>query len=443
MASNLLLTNNGHAGTAASQVAGTDTPAAVRMSAKRALPSDSESPVKLDMDVSITATSEFPDDPPEDVHPDMWGMLKSIHKQISRVNGIENRIGIIEEMLDNDGTQIAVVKDKLEKLESSNKVLVGRLLRAETDISRQQAEITDLRMRSMRDNIIIKTSGSKYQEKRDENTSDTVKKFLHDELRIPDAHTIGINSSHRMGQATGTYNKMLIARLPKREDHQRIFDNASALKGTNYTVSKQIPAEVDERRQFAWAEFKQAKAEKKSARFDGGTLVVGGDPVTKYQPICLPTFSTTLLGADSPPLPIGTSDVTIEADHRFRAWAVPARSADDVREGLGRLLQLPELAGATFVPYAYRFSDGRGSLENFHSDGDTSSGLSMVRILRERSTNNIAVYVAHYHALGRPLSRRKKTECLASVIGGAVTALTVAIGPRWMTYVTLLQAHRV
>ena len=69
-------------------------------------------------------------------------------------------------------------------------------------------------------------------------------------------------------------------------------------------------------------------------------------------------------------------------------------------------------------------------LENFHSDGDTSSGLSMVRILREQSTNNVAVYVAHYHALGRPLSRRKKTECLASVIGGAVTALTVAIGPR-------------
>ena len=74
----------------------------------------------------------------------------------------------------------------------------------------------------------------------------------------------------------------------------------------------------------------------------------------------------------------------------------------------------------------------------FHSDGDTSSWLSMVRILREQSTNNVAVYVAHYYALGRPLSRRKKTECLASVIGGAVTALTVAQG-KW--YMLLCYKH--
>ena len=171
-------------------------------------------------------------------------------------------------------------------------------------INRQQAKITDLRMRSMRDNIIIKTSGSKYREVRNENTSNTINKFLNDELRIPNGDVGGINSSHGMGQATGEYNKMLIVRLPKRENHRTVFDNARALKGTKYSISKQIPVEVEGRRQFAWADFKQ-KADKKAVRFDGSTVGVGSEAVTKYQPVSLPTFGNILLGDGGSSLPYG------------------------------------------------------------------------------------------------------------------------------------------
>ena len=426
-------THSGHSGhTGAVLPTDNSTPQTDRPSAKRALSPDTNSPTNsienMDMESTIPDTITFPDAPPEGVHHNMWKMLKSIYKEASKVSHIENRLEIIDEMLDNDGAQIAVVKDRLERLEASNKTLVGRLLRAEAVISRQQTEITDLRTRSMRDNIIIKTSGAKYKEIREENTNGTIKKFLNDELHIADTDTIRINSSHRMGQASGGYNRMLIARLPKREDHKKIFDNASSLKGTNYSISKQIPAEVDERRQFAWADFKQAKAEKKPVRFDGATLVINGDPITKYEPDNLPTSGNTLLGLSKSTLPRGASEVTIEGDHQFQAWAVPARCISDVREGLDQLLQLPELSGATYMPYAYRFDDGRGSYENFHSDGDINSGLSMVRILRELSAKNIAVAVAH-HAMGRPLTRRKKMECLASAIGGAVMALSAVVTP--------------
>ena len=286
-------------------------------------------------------------------------------------------------------------------------------------INRQQAKITDLRMRSMKDNFIVKTSGSKYREVRNENTSNIINKFL---VRIPNGDAVGINSSHRMGQATGEYNKMLILRLPKRENHRTVFDNARALKGTKYSISKQIPVEVEDRRQFAWADFKQAKADKKAVRFDGTTLGVGSEVVAKYQPVSLPTFGNILLGDGGSSLPYGASDITIEGDHRFRAWAVPVRCQDDVRQCLDQPLHLAELSGTTFVPYAYRYSDGAESYENFHSDGDTNYGLSLFKILRKQSASDIAAFVTH-HALGRPLSRRKKRECLASVISGAIMAL--------------------
>ena len=106
----------------------------------------------------------------------------------------------------------------------------------------------------MRDNIIIKTYGDKYREFRGENTDDTVRKFLSEESRIPNSEGIQINSSHRMSHASASYNRMLFARLLRRHDHNKIFDNIKALQGTAYTITKQVPQEVDERRQFAWAE---------------------------------------------------------------------------------------------------------------------------------------------------------------------------------------------
>ena len=69
--------------------------------------------------------------------------------------------------------------------------------------------------------------------------------------------------------------------------------------------------------------------------------------------------------------------------------------------------------------------DGR-LIENFESDGDTNAGIQTIRILRELQADNVAIFVAH-NAYGEPIPRRKKNECLASVISGAVMALTAII----------------
>ena len=391
---------------------------------KRLLSEDGNSYDNILTDPDIDPQAEtFPDEPPEGVHPMMWGMLKLIRKDVAKLNGVENRMAVVEDQLDYDGAEIAKLQQKVQQLVESNKTLAGRLMRAETTIDRQQTTITDLKMRSMRDNIIIKTSGPTYKETREEQTESTVRKFLTDEMRIPNVENICINSSHRMGQANGNFNRMLIARLPRRRDQTAIFDNASNLQGTNYSITKQYPPEVEERRQFAWADYKKARANRQAARFDGGTLVIGGNPVPKYDPIHLPATSDTLLGAAGPAKPRGVSDVMTEQGHTFQAWAIPAHSLADVREGMDQLLQLNELAGATHVPYAFRL----GMHENFHSDGDLHAGLSIVRILRDLSANNVAVFVAH-HSAG-PLPRKKKIDCLANVVSGAIMTLAALLTP--------------
>ena len=116
---------------------------------------------------TLTTNDEYPpfqDSPPDGVHPNLWGMLKTIHKEAAKIGYLDDKIGIIDDQLDKDGADIVQMKVTIQQLVSSQKTLVGRLLRAKTVIKRQQSDLTDLKMRSMRDNVIIKTSGNKYKE---------------------------------------------------------------------------------------------------------------------------------------------------------------------------------------------------------------------------------------------------------------------------------------
>ena len=202
---------------------GPSTPAPERAAMKRSRPEDSpppdfSAPTGTGAGDSPSESKDFPSTPPEGVHPVMWDMLRTIRRDVAKLDDITTRVTAIEDQVDNDGTEISMLKHTVQHLVASNKTLSGRLQRAEIVLSRQEQELSDLRCRSMRDYIIIKTSGDKYREFRGENTDDTVRKFLSEELRIPNSQGIQINSSHRMGHASASYNRMLIARLPRRHD---------------------------------------------------------------------------------------------------------------------------------------------------------------------------------------------------------------------------------
>ena len=66
----------------------------------------------------------------------------------------------------------------------------------ESVIERQQDQIIDLKTRSMRDNVIIKTRGSKYKEHIEENTDSTIRKFFTAEMRILNSENLGCQQCH-------------------------------------------------------------------------------------------------------------------------------------------------------------------------------------------------------------------------------------------------------
>ena len=77
-----------------------------------------------------------------------------------------------------------------------------------------------------------------------------------------------------MGWAGNGFNSMVIAKVPQAKDQERIFMNASVLNNTEFSISKQLPHEVEERKIFGWPKYKKARQDGRYARFDGGRLMV-------------------------------------------------------------------------------------------------------------------------------------------------------------------------
>ena len=108
------------------------------------------------------------------------------------LNDLTDRVLILEDQADKSGNDIHNIQQQLRELQFSNKVLTGRLIRAEIKIQQQEDRIQDLISRSMRDNLVIKTTGDEYKEMRDEDTSYVVKKFLAKEMRVTNVEGIAI-----------------------------------------------------------------------------------------------------------------------------------------------------------------------------------------------------------------------------------------------------------
>ena len=166
----------------------------------------------------------------------------------------------------------------------------------------------------------------------------------------------------------------------------------------------------NERRQFVWSEFKQAKSDKRPARFDGGTLVVGESLTSNLtpSPFRLPAKLCWVLQVTSyPEVPARsiTSSRHGPCQHAVRTmWGRVSINYCICQNCLGpHTCQQPRSCREFLLWWRYEIR--------------THDGQNFTRPVRK----NVAVFVAH-QSQEKSLPRRKKMDCLANVIGGAILA---------------------
>ena len=156
--------------------------------------------------------------------------------------------------------------------------------------------------------------------------------------------------------------------------------------------------------------------------FDGAHLFIDNTQVAKCDPVNLPLSSDSLAGTASV-AHIGTSDEHTVGQHVMKARAVPAMTVQGFREGFDTTLS-SGMSSADHVPYAYRITGPDGELkQNFDSDCDLRSGLTMLIYLRENQAQNVTVFVAQYVAGNVPITTKDKTSAMQQAVSAALNEL--------------------
>ena len=161
-------------------------------------------------------------------------------------------------------TQIKQKVNNLESMSAENKCDCANKL------AELQEGITDLRCRSMKNNLIF--SGIKYNP--NENCEALIHDFIYRELNI--TYRVALGNIHRFGKPGLNGARPIVARFIYRRELEHVLQNARNLKGKPFGISEQFPAEIERKRKELYPVMKKAKQDGQSAKMVRDKLFING-----------------------------------------------------------------------------------------------------------------------------------------------------------------------
>ena len=158
--------------------------------------------------------------------------------------------GIVEENSSNS-TLVQELNKRVSKLEADSDEMKDKH-------EKMEEKMTDLQWRSMRENLIF--TGIKERDYPNEDTETSLRLFLADEMNIH--YDIPFDRVHRLGKfdSTKIYPRPIIAKFERFRDRERVRLAApAALRGKDYGVREQFPAEIENKRRELYPIMKRYK----------------------------------------------------------------------------------------------------------------------------------------------------------------------------------------
>jgi regulator of replication initiation timing len=308
-------------------------------------------------------------------------------------------------------SDIAALKKRLALSEGLN-------IRLQTKISQQDKELTDLKSRSMRDNIVIKGVPEDDNEKWEE-TKDKLLKVLKDKMKMPSVARVDIERAHRSGAKSNGKTRPIIAKLsPQTRD--AIFGYVRNLKDhADIKIQEQIPPEVQEKRNRLWPNFQEAKSDRANqVKWIGDKLMING----------------RIISADDEKIEINpandlNNDIEIfQSEHKTEdgstvmGHAASISNPQDIPAVLAKLYQDRLIAAADHNMYAYRIGRTTNLKEGCNDDKEYGAGTALLKQLREDRRSNVIVIVTRWFG-GKHIGPRR-FELFKECAGEALSAIS-------------------
>ncbi|XP_062595662.1 uncharacterized protein LOC134257022 [Saccostrea cucullata] len=136
-----------------------------------------------------------------------------------------------------------------------------------------QESVTDLKARSMRDNLVF----TGIREHAWENTEQVLQDFLQRKYRLE--YPLDFDRVHRMGKFNefSELSRKIVAKFSFFKDKDHILSNAvRRLRGIGVFVNEQFPPEIEEKRKKLYPVMKQAKLDHKRTKLVCDKLFING-----------------------------------------------------------------------------------------------------------------------------------------------------------------------
>jgi ribA/ribD-fused uncharacterized protein len=216
----------------------------------------------------------------------MQGSLNKVHVELKDIHSDMDTITELKESLEYTQKEMIEVKNHLSELgkstdlyrnenielthrlklsEGKNKATLDRLIQLESYIRRENLKITGIQEDKNESNYM---------------TEKKVRDLFVKQLKIDHGYDMEFQRCHRLGSPSDKISRDIIVRFLCFQDREYVWSNKYKLKGTNFVLKEDFPAEVEQRRSTLYPIMKAAKNNQQKTRLIADKLIIDGQRFT-------------------------------------------------------------------------------------------------------------------------------------------------------------------
>ncbi|XP_052693143.1 protein IMPACT homolog [Crassostrea angulata] len=328
--------------------------------------------------------------------------LDAVTNEISGKHGIEERLENVQHQANDT---MYIINDLQKKTERELSRMKDYVVRLEYCIKTQNDQITELKARSMEDNIIISgVEESRTEMGKSENLAKMISHVFSSEMNIA-AETVDnlqIYKLFRMGEydRQRKFPRPICVQFANRAHKEIVMRHIKVLKDKKspIRVSQHQPEELRERRKHLYKVQKQYAQRNIETTLKGTKLIFTKSKLVYKDKIGSRPTAEEIINGEEVKIAITPGKTTEDNGNRFAAHAVPVDSYKQVRRSFVEVMRSDSIASASHNIFAFRFTGNDGTThDGSDDDGEHGVGRLLLKALIDNDVKNTLVVVSRWY----------------------------------------------
>ena len=330
--------------------------------------------------------------------------FKTLDKKINGKGGITDEIAELQESLGSSTTDVSDLQRTVINQQREINTLKSLVIHLSNKVDLQENHISDLRTRSMGDNIIVHNLAETPGQDLEHDVND----FITKKLKLP---KVKFDRIHRSG-ADNAQNKrprIIVAHLSDPSRKETLMKAAAAYyKSTGETdgtrFSNQYPEDLRDKRQRLFQKLNEYQADNVECQVKHDKLVFKNSGKVYQERVHIPKSHEILEAASDPKkceslekIKVFIGDTHKEKKNIIYSTACVVDSFPQVRHFALKSVLEGKRASASSNVLVYRFLDKDEKLhEGWDNDQEYGAGQAILRYMQENNSMNCAVVMSRW-----------------------------------------------